>query len=478
RPVDPGRGVLQCAASNPDGGLTEAGIHLGNAPKLFKQTEPALFSRYLPARFQAAILPLGMFIVIAPLDWISGLALLVTAPMIPFFMVLIGKGAETLNQRQWLRLQRMSGHFLDAMQGLATIKAFNAGRRMTHHVADAAESYRQETMRVLRIAFLSALTLEFFSTVSIAMIAVLIGFRLLWGEMTYLHGLFILLLAPEFYLPLRTMGAAYHARMEALGAAERLLAIEALPELARTGWRTAQAGALKQAPAIAMLDLHLTYPGDRPALRGVSIAIAAGETVALTGASGSGKSSLIALLMGFAIPQAGEIRIDDVPLESFSLEAWRRSIAYVPQRPTLFSGSVAANIALGDPEPDPARIREAARRARIEERILALPSGYETLIGAGGHALSGGEAQRIGLARAFYREAFLVLLDEPTGHLDPETENAIHTAISALKPGRTMILIAHRESTRQLADRVITLAAGRVAEQDPAPEPPVGPVPA
>lgn len=422
------------------------------------------FSRYLPATAQAAMLPLGILAVVAPLDWISGLAFLITAPLIPFFMVLIGKGAEALNQRQWLKLQRMSGHFLDAMQGLATIKAFNAGRRMQQAVAEAADSYRRETMKVLRIAFLSALTLEFFATVSIAIIAVLIGFRLLWGEMSYQHGLFILLLAPEFYLPLRAMGTAYHARMEALGAAERLVALEAMPELVRPDAMPASTSGplLRHPPALAIEDVHLTYPGQRTGLTGITLAVAAGECVAIAGPSGAGKSSLFSLLMGFVKSDSGAIRIDGQALETIPLAALRRSIAYIPQQPTLFTGTVASNIALGDGNPDADRVRWAAEQARIDQRIAGLPKGFETVIGAGGHGLSGGEAQRIGLARAFYRDAPLVLLDEPTAHLDPETETLIHEAIGALKPGRTLLIIAHRGETRALADRTIWLDAGRV----------------
>lgn len=422
------------------------------------------FSRYLPATAQAAMLPLGILAVVAPLDWISGLAFLITAPLIPFFMVLIGKGAETLNQRQWLKLQRMSGHFLDAMQGLATIKAFNAGPRMQQAVAEAADSYRRETMKVLRIAFLSGLTLEFFATASIAIIAVLIGFRLLWGEMSYQHGLFILLLAPEFYLPLRAMGTAYHARMEALGAAERLVALEAMPELARPAAMPASTTGplLRHPPALAIEDAHLTYPGERMGLKGITLAIAAGECVAIAGPSGAGKSSLFSLLMGFVMPDSGVIRIEGQAMETIPLAALRRSIAYIPQRSTLFTGTVASNIALGDRNPGADRVRWAAQQARIDQRIAELPNGFETVIGAGGHALSGGEAQRIGLARAFYRDAPLALLDEPTAHLDPGTEALIHEAIGALKAGRTLLIIAHRATTRALADRTIWLDAGRV----------------
>jgi ATP-binding cassette subfamily C protein CydD len=430
-----------------------------------RAVEP-FFSRYIPATAQAAVLPLGIFLVVAPLDWISGLAFLVTAPLIPLFMILVGKGAEALNQRQWLRLQRMSGHFLDAVQGLATIKAYNAGPRKTTEVAGVAEHYRRDTMSVLRIAFLSSLTLEFFATVSIAIVAVLIGFRLLWGDMSYQHGLFILLLAPEFYLPLRAMGTAYHARMESLGAAARLVKLEGLSE---PGFGLPDAVAATELPGptpagITFQDVRLGFADGRMALRGFSCVIAPGEAVALVGPSGAGKSTVLSLLLGFVQPQAGAVLIDDRPLDAATVAQVRGSVAYVPQKTTLFAGTVAENIALGAADPDRRRVEEAARQAALDERIARLPAGLDTWIGDAGHGLSGGEIQRIGLARAFYRDAPLVLLDEPTAHLDAATEAVIQQAITRLRQGRTMIFVAHRLATLRHADRILVLDEGRVAE--------------
>jgi ATP-binding cassette subfamily C protein CydD len=248
-----------------------------------------------------------------------------------------------------------------------------------------------------------------------------------------------------------------------LGAAERLITLEAMPELARPDGAPASLTGplLTVPPAIAIDEVHLTYPGERTGLKGISATIAAGECVAIAGQSGAGKSSLFSLLMGFVMPDSGVIRIDGQAMETIPLAALRRSIGYIPQQPTLFSGTVASNIALGDKVPDFDRVRWAAEQARIDDRITALPEGFDTLIGAGGRALSGGEAQRIGLARAFYRDAPLVLLDEPTAHLDPETEALIHEAIKALKPGRTLLIIAHRAGTRALADRTIWLKDGQ-----------------
>lgn len=424
-----------------------------------RAVEP-FFSRYLPATAQAAMLPAGILLVVAPLDWLSALVFLVTAPLIPLFMVLIGKGAEALNQRQWLRLQRMSGHFLDAVQALATIKAFGAGGRMVSSVGATAERYRRDTMAVLRIAFLSSLTLEFFATVAIALIAVLIGFRLLWGELDYRTGLFILLLAPEFYAPLRMMGTAYHARMEALGAASRLVALDALPERMLAG------GALRPefdgGVAIRFEDVHLTYPDGREALRGVSFAIEPGESIAFAGPSGAGKSSIQALLLGFVAPTSGRILIDGTPLAMLDPRHWRGSLGFMPQRPKLFATSLRGNIAPGEADPDEGAICGAAARAGLADLIAGLPQGLDTAIGNGGRQLSGGQASRIALARLFYRDAPLVLLDEPTAHLDDDSEALIHAAIAALKGRRTILVNAHRPASLALVDRIIRLEQGRI----------------
>ncbi|MCA0304572.1 MAG: thiol reductant ABC exporter subunit CydD [Proteobacteria bacterium] len=430
------------------------------------------FARYLPAVAQAALLPVGILVVVAPLDWISATILLVTAPLIPVFMVLIGRGAEARNHRQWQHLQRMSGQFLDAVQGLLPIKLLGAGPRMVAAVGEAAELYRRDTMRVLRLAFLSAFALEFFATVAIALVAVLIGFRLMWGQMDYFSGLFILLLAPEFYLPLRAMGVAYHARMEALGAAQRLAEFEALPDLAVTADPlTAPAGLRtgEPPPTVSFRDVVLVHADGRQALAGTSFAVAAGETVALVGPSGAGKSSVLALAMGFVRPTAGTVLVDGAPVDERTVAALRRRIAYVPQRPTLFAGTVAQNIALGVETPDRDRLAWAAAQAAIADRIAALPQGYDTRIGDGGLRLSGGETQRIGLARAFYRDAALVLLDEPTAHLDGDNEALVQQAIGRLRVGRTVLVVAHRLATVAQADRVVVLDKGRVREERPAP---------
>jgi len=425
----------------------------------------AYYARYLPAIALMAAVPLSILACLGPIDWVSGLVLLGTAPLIPLFMILIGKGAERLNQRQWRRLAHLSAHFLDVIQGLSTLKLLNASRREAQVVARISDDYRRSTMAVLRVAFLSSLTLEFFATVSIAIVAVSVGFRLYWGQMGFLHGFFVLLLAPEFYLPLRNLGTQYHARMAAIGAAERIIAILEVPGHAPTPSGTA-APDLHRAP-IRFCDVSYSYPGERRALDRLSLEIRPGERAALVGASGSGKSTVVNLLLGFIRPSSGRILVGDRPLDALDLEEWRRQLAWVPQNPHLFHGSLRDNIRLGRPDASDEQIREAARLARADGFIERLPLDYRTRVGDRGQGLSGGEIRRIALARAFLRDAPLVILDEATASLDPENEDLVTAAIESLAEDRTLLIIAHRLRTVRRADRILVLDQGRLEEAGP-----------
>ncbi|MCW8828088.1 MAG: thiol reductant ABC exporter subunit CydD [Gammaproteobacteria bacterium] len=422
----------------------------------------AYYARFLPQMALAALVPLAILAFVFPFDWVSGLVMVFTAPLIPLFMILIGKGAERLNQKQWRELARMGAHFLDVIQGLTTLKLFNASRREAQVIAAISDAHRRSTMRVLRVAFLSSLVLEFFATVSIAVVAVLIGFRLLWGEMDFLHGFFVLLLAPEFYLPLRQMGTHYHGRMEAIAAAERIIEVfeTAVPAPPQNPIPVPAAGPFE----IRFDTVAFDYPGGRSALSDVSFHVAPGERVALVGPSGSGKSTTLNLLLGFLRPQAGEILINGQPLSRMPQAQWLQQIAWVPQRPRLFHGTVAENIRLGCPDADMAAVHKAAQQAHAAEFIDQLPQGFDTFIGEGGQGLSGGQIQRIALARAFLKDAPLVILDEPTASLDPQSEALVQAAIERLAAGRTLLVVAHRLATVRSADRIIVLQEGRLAE--------------
>ena len=434
------------------------------------------YARFAPAMSLVMILPLAILTAVMPIDWLAGLVLLVTAPLIPVFMILIGTGAEARNQRQWKQLARMSAHFLDVIQGLTTLKLFGASRREVAVIARVSEDYRVSTMQVLRIAFLSSAVLELFASIGIALVAVFVGFRLYqlalpvpdWlgvPDINYLQGLFVLMLAPEFYAPLRNLGTQYHAKMGAVAAAEQLIAVlETQPTRIRSG---AQPLAAQRPLGVRLDAVHFSYEEGREALRGLSFEIPPGQRVALVGTSGAGKTTVVSLLLGFLSPTQGRILVGTQDLADVDLEDWRRHLAWVPQQPRLFQGRIADNIKLGMPEADAEAVREAARRARVDSFIESLPDGYDSLVGERGAGLSGGQIQRIALARAFLRDAPLVILDEPTANLDPESERLVQESIDDLARNRTLLVIAHRLATVRRADRILVLDEGQVVEQGP-----------
>ncbi len=449
------------------GPASTAGRSTGEAATVVLEGVDALdgyVSRFLAHLGVLAVLPLLVLAVVLPRDWISGLVLLATAPVIPLFMVLLGLGAERLNRQQWQRLMRLSGRLLDGLQRLTTLRLLNAGDREAARLAEAAEDYRRSTMAVLRVAFLSTLALEFFATVGIALVAVLIGFRLLDGALGFEAAFFVLLLAPEFYAPLRQLGLDYHARMESLAAAERILDLQAQPAL-RTGDARLALGA---ALTIECEAVSFAWEPDRPAIRDFSLRLVPGEIVALVGPSGSGKSTLMSLLLGFLKPQSGRVLVNGHDLADLAPAHWLDHVAVVPQRPHMFAGSVLDNIRLGDADASVDRVREAARLAAADGFVSALPRGYETPLGEHGETLSGGQVQRLALARAFLKEqAGVLFLDEGTAGLDRGTEAAVVDAIRRLAAGRTTLLVSHRLATVRLADRVVFLDEGRIVEQGP-----------
>ncbi len=421
----------------------------------------AYFSQYLPQLALAAVVPVTFLLFVFPIDLLTGLVLLLTAPLIPVFMALIGALTDALTARQWSALSRMSAHFLDVLQGITTLKLFNRSRDQVILIRRISEQHRDATLEALRVAFLSALVLEMVGTISTAIVAVEVGLRLLYGTLTFEPAFFVLTLAPEFYLPLRQLGLRFHAGVAGVAAAKRIFDALETPLPARTR-ADENAIAAQGAPSIAFRDVRVAYP-DRalPALDGISFDINAGERVALVGPTGAGKSTIAALLLGFVEPDGGEILVDG--RTSRGLQP--AHAAYVPQAPYLFHASVAENIRLGRPDATDAQVEAAARAARRHEFIAALPRGYETPIGERGARLSGGQAQRIALARAFLLDAGLVILDEATANLDPDTEAEVQAALDELLKGRTALIIAHRLRTVRRADRTIVLDRGCVVEQ-------------
>lgn len=423
----------------------------------------AYFSQYLPQLLLAALVPLLILVFVFPLDLLSALILLVTAPLIPFFMILIGSAADALTRRQWKSLSLLSAHFLDVLQGLATLKMFERSREQIETIARVSRQFRDATLSVLRVAFLSAFALEMLATISTALIAVEIGLRLLYAQIEFEQAFFVLVLAPDFYLPLRLLGTRFHAGMTGVAAGARIF--EVLETTQNKGPQTEVSRPQATEGGWLVFDnVHYTYDGTRAALDGVSFSIARGERVALVGPTGAGKSTIVSLLLRFIEPTRGEILCDGAPLRDGSPHAWREQIAWVPQLPYLFNDTVANNIRLARPAASLDEVVRAAQLAHADEFIRALPEGYDTLIGERGARLSGGQAQRVALARAFLKDAPILLLDEPTAHLDPENEALIQDAIERLMQNRTVLIISHRPSTTQRADKVIRLEQGRVVE--------------
>lgn len=423
----------------------------------------AYFSQYLPQLVLSALVPLSILLFVFPIDLLSGIVLLLTAPLIPFFMILIGKAAEALTRRQYETLSRLSAHFLDSLQGLTTLKHFSASKSHARTINRASDQFRDTTLGVLRVTFLSAFVLELLATISTAIVALEVGLRLLYGFMPFQLALFVLILAPEFYVPLRMLGLRFHAGMAGTSAARRIYEIldtPLPPEPEKPLTHTAA-----EPSNITFENVTFTYPGQsQPALQNIALTIRAGQHVALVGASGAGKSTLASLLLRFASPTGGRICVEGTDLAALSAEAWRGRVAWVPQKPHLFHDSIAANIRIANPAASEMAVREAAQSANLHQFIESLPDGYDTIIGEGGARLSGGQAQRLALARAFLKNAPILILDEPTSSLDPHQETLLEDAVRRLMSGRTVITIAHRLNTVFSADQIVVLESGRVAE--------------
>ena len=423
----------------------------------------AYFSRYLPQVFLSVFVPLLIGLYVLPLDWASSVLLLVTAPVIPVLMVLVGSYAEEHLQRQWSALSRLGASFVDALQGLPTLKIFGRSAEEREKVSSASEEFRERTMKVLRYAFISGFVLEFMTAMAIALVAVSLGVRLVSGDMPFEVAFLVLLLAPEFYKPLRELGTHRHAGMEGKAAARRILEILNTPVPDRDEAKAPMQ--FSRAPEIQLSALGYTYPGsEHEALCDLTLTLPAGSRTALVGRSGSGKSTLVNLLLRFLEPERGKITTNGLPIAQMPREAWRENVALVPQRPHLFHGSVLENIRIARPDASREEIESAAEMAGAARFIRELPQGYDTDVGERGARLSGGEAQRVAIARAFLKDAPLLIMDEPTSSLDPESERLIRSALRRLSQGRTVLVVAHRLNTVYEADRIVVLEDGQLAE--------------
>lgn len=427
----------------------------------------AYFSQYLPQVLLAVILPLIILLVVFPLDWVSGLVFLVTAPLIPFFMALVGKTSENETKKQWKALSRLGADFLDTLQGLTTLKLLGQSKSQVKRITTVSDRYRVVTMNVLRITFLSALVLEMLATISTAVVAVEIGLRLLYGHLVFDQAFFVLLLAPEFYQPMRNLGMRYHAGMTGVTASVRIFQLLDEPELKRIEIIDKEPAKpdLKQPFRLTIENVSFAYPDStRDSLSSIQISLESGKGYTLVGHSGAGKSTLLKLVMRFIEPSAGVIRLNGVDICIFHLTDWRSQISWVSQKPRLFNTSILENIRLDDPTVSEAAVWQALEQAQLADFVMRLPQKLGSPLGEWGARLSGGQAQRVALARAFLKDAPLLLMDEPNVHLDPDLEAMLAVSMEALMKQRTVVTIAHRFSTLLQASQIIVLEHGKIVE--------------
>jgi ATP-binding cassette subfamily C protein CydD len=428
----------------------------------------AYFSQYLPQLVFAAVIPLIIVFFVFPLDLVTILVFVLTAPLIPLFMYLIGSISDNLVRKQWTGLQRLGVHFLDTIQGLAALKTLNRSKAQANRIFEISEEYRKVTLVVLRVTFLSALILEVLATISIAIVAVAIALRLLIGRMGFEEAFFILIIAPEFYLPLRLLGQKFHAGNSGVTAAKRIFEIlnirttdKDLPAI-RTHNMEWQ---LPEEFSFEFRNVSFSYPDRiRPALSEITFNWRSREMIALVGPSGAGKSTLAKLLVRFLEPDEGQILLNGLPFQTIPAELWRKQVAWVPQHAYLFYGSIKDNLRLGKPEASLEEIESAAHFAGLDADVRKLPDGYDTFLGEGGSRISAGMAQRVGIARAFLVDAPIVILDEPTANLDLQRESELENVISHLFHKKTVLVIAHRLTTIYRADKILVMDCGRIVE--------------
>jgi ATP-binding cassette subfamily C protein CydCD len=416
-------------------------------------------AQLVPQAVQAAVIPAAIVAIVLPVDLLSGVVLLVTAPVVPLFMVLVGKMARARTEAQWTATARMSAYFLDVLQGMTTLRLLGQGRQACDRVERVGDQVRDATLGVLKVSFLSALVLEWAATLGTAVVAVQVGLRLLHGHVEFAPAFFVLLLAPEVFQPLRALGARFHAGMAGVTAAERLSGVLGAPPPPPPARLPSSP---PPSPPVVFDDVTVGYP-DRsaPALDRLSLTLHPGQHVALVGPSGSGKSTVAHLLLGLLHPASGRVRVGDLDLRDVAPEAWRGQVAWVPQTPAMLHDTVEANIRLGRPDASRDDVEEAARLACAHPFIEQLPDGYSTVVGEGAARLSAGQAQRVALARALLRDTPVLVLDEATSHLDGATEAQVLRNLAGYARGRTVLSITHRDAVVRVADRVVALEAGR-----------------
>ncbi len=421
----------------------------------------AYFSAYLPQFFLANIIPFVILIFVFPIDFISGIVFLLTGPVIPFFMILIGKQAENLSKKQWKTLNFLSSHFFDVIQGLTTLKIFGQSKNQIKKISEISDEFRKATLGVLKVAFLSALVLELLSTISIAIVSVEVGLRLLYGKVEFYDAFFVLLLAPEFYLPMRLLGSSFHAGIDGVTASKSIF--EILGSKIPSKESSIVFERKKNPFNITFRNVSFAYRENTEVLNNINFEINPGEKVALVGKSGAGKSTILNLLLKFIEPISGEILVDDKPLKKVSRNSWLANVTYLSQQPYLFHGTVRNNLLIAKKDATEEELFKSLKFVNIFDFILNSPQGLDTNVGEGGLSLSGGQIQRIALARAYLKNSPILVLDEPTANLDPEVEEEISNKIYELMTNKTVITIAHRLNTITRSDKIILIEKGEIA---------------
>ncbi|ALR76187.1 heme ABC transporter permease/ATP-binding protein CydD [[Enterobacter] lignolyticus] len=430
------------------------------------------YARYLPQMALAACVPLLIVLAIFPSNWAAALILLGTAPLIPIFMALVGMGAADANRRNFQALARLSGHFLDRLRGMETLRIFDRGTAETENIRQASEDFRQRTMEVLRLAFLSSGVLEFFTSLSIALVAVYFGFSYL-GELNFGHygtsvtllsGFLALILAPEFFQPLRDLGTFYHAKAQAVGAADSLKTfMEAPLAQPQQGEIMADENAMVALEANALI---VKSPEGRTLAGPLTFTLEAGQRAVLVGQSGSGKSSLLNALAGF-LPYDGSLRVNGVELRDLNPESWRRLLSWVGQNPQLPAATLRENVLIAAPDADDAQLQRALDRAWVSEFVDQLPQGIDTATGDQASRLSVGQAQRVAVARALLTPCRLLLLDEPAASLDAHSEQRVMQALTDASTQQTTLMVTHQLEDLQAWDTIWVMHDGQIVEQGP-----------
>ncbi len=429
------------------------------------------YALFVPQLALAVLIPLSVATAVFTVSWTAGVLLLVTGPLIPLFTILVGIGAESISRRHFQSLARLSAHFLDALQGITTLKLFGRSKSEGERIARTGVQYRRHTMQVLRVAFLSSAVLEFFASLAIAMVAIYLGMSYLgyldfgtYGRgLSLADGLFILLLAPEYYQPLRELGTHYHARAQALAAAEKIRSILESPMPAPI-WDKARP-ILKGGIGIRCRDLCFAHDGEREAaLKKLDMEVHPGSFTAVVGGSGAGKSTILNLLLGFIKPDGGDILVNGTPLHAMDPDYWRSRVGWIGQNPCIFQGTLHDNIVMGRTDIKDEEVMEAARSAKVLDFARQLPHGLQSAVAEKGAGLSRGQAQRLALARAILQKPPLLLLDEPTAGLDTHTEASVFRTLETLRGQCTVVLVTHRLAHIHRVDHIHVMHRGKIIE--------------